>query len=210
MIRKAGFFAIRAAILAALSLASASCSGWWGGVDLTRQRSVDHKLRTVVEKSIPADAPVFEIRLGSSANFSETMDILSVTFFDSVAQEVKCQSVILAGSYAPRDWSVDCGLRGCKVGDGAILADIDMSHIASNIAAASKMMADAGKPFSGIESYVITPGADPRALRHTFTLESKAGAKRGVTRNGRLGTTIEYYTFDFSADSQGDVTYLGE
>ena len=206
MIKKIYFVAVLVAIL----MAVASCSGLWEGVDLTDQRSVDRRLRADIAKCIPDSATVFEIRLNPSANFSKRVDVLSVTFFDRDSQAVRCRSAVLTGDYAPREVPVDPHLRERTAGGGVPLAAVDLSRIAANVAAGAKMMAAAGKPFSGIGSYTVTLDADSAAVEHRFTLDSKVVARSGVIGGGRQGVTTEYCTFDFAANSRGDVVHVGE
>ncbi|GHV02238.1 hypothetical protein FACS1894159_10960 [Bacteroidia bacterium] len=193
------------AAVAALALFAVSC----GEVNLTKQESIDKTVSSAIAKYLPQGAAIYQITLLSGGNFKFTANQALVTFTAPDSEQVKCEVYMLDGSYKPRDWTVWSDFKKRTPASGVCLEDVDLSKIAANIDKAAAMLAEAEYKFSGVSRYEINLEADPAQVEHKFTLESKAGTKATI-KNGRAGTETSYYTFDFVADADGEVVYVGD
>lgn len=196
-----------------LSLIHTSCGGFLG-IEITDQSSIDSYLRSKIGEIIGNDTKVAEISLsmGGGGTFSTTISYASVHYFDPQTDELKCSWITLSGKLEGKDKSVsskfindDDNKVKIKSEDAQKLSDIDLSKIAANINKAGEIVEAGENEASGVGSYDIIVNTDPAKVKHMFSIESRQGSKTVSTSRG-LGTEVSYLTFDFTADSEGNVT----
>ena len=197
------------AAVAIAALANTSCGGLLG-VNLADAESVQKHLPKLIEKHIDPQSVVTEISLMGTGDFTNSMDVAVVYYFEPGSEEIKGMNITLSGGAKHMRETKVLGSDAKRTPDTGIkLADVDFSKIASNIAEAVEFLADEDLPFDGIELYRIRVTGDPAETMHKFSLESKAGSEMS-TKRGRLEHVTNYYTFEFEADADGNVEYVGE
>ena len=177
------------------------------GPDLADQASVDKKLRSKIEKHIDPQATIFEIDMGTTSDFSTSMNVAVVTYIEPGSTEVKRSNLDIQGKQPPRDTSnfVDRKYKNLTAEDGIKLCDIDFSQIASNVNKSAEMIEPEGMKLDGIGMYRMKFYKDASKIVHEFSLLSKAGTEMG-TQHGRAALITNYYETDFIADAEGNVT----
>lgn len=198
-------------IFAALTLTS--CGGFLG-TDITDQSAVDSNLRSKLSEVLGNDTRIIDISFSfhDGSNFTKTITGASVNYFDPESNELKCKWITLSGKVEGKDRpsssryiNDDDGKLTIKPEDYQKLSEIDFSKLAANATKAGEMVEKSENEFSGLGTYDIATNTDPAKVKHTFTIESRQGSKTTTTSRG-LGTEITYLTFDFIADSEGNVT----
>lgn len=203
------------ALVALTALANTSC-GDTGGVNLTDAESVRRNLPGLLEKHVDPQAVVTEISFMGSGDFVKSMDVAVVRYFAPGSDGIRGVSITLSGGARNARESRVVGVSARRTPDtGVKLADVDFSKIASNIAKGVEIIAgyaeETGQSvkFDGIGIYRIELAGDPAGVMHKFSLESRAGAEMSTAR-GRLEHVTNYYTFEFEADADGNVTHIEE
>lgn len=205
------------AIAAVLGLGA--CNTFFGA-DLTDQESVDKLLPSRLEKFIDPQATVYEISLGTTADFSTSMSIAVVECLAPGATEARKLIIDLSGNQKPREQSVsdmpryDAQLRKMVTRErtaenGIPLHDIDFSKVASIVNQASEILQAEGFATDGVDDFTMTFNGNPAETKYTLRLLTKQGTEMG-SQHGRAALVTQYYKFPFEADAQGTVTYTGD
>ena len=204
------------AILATLfvGIAMYSC-GLLDTIDLKDEKSTTEFLRATLEKHIDPEAKIFEFHMGTTSDFSLEMNVISLKVLAPGAEIPQDYSITLPGNQEPR--IRDMNPVFIKMGQyspegGLKLADMDFSKITSNILKVEELLKEEeveegkGLELSGVSFYGIKiVDGDPAKSIHEITTRSKAGTEFG-TQNGRAALTTNYYEYNFTADSDGNVT----
>ena len=193
-------------IMSVVVLTLTSCD-FISGVNLAKQESVDKLLRSRIEKHIDPQATIFEIDLGTTADFSTSMDVAVVTYIEPGSSEIKRSNLDIQGKQPPRDNSKFVGRehKNRTAEDGVKLCDLDFSQIASNISKGAEMIKPENMNLDGIQTYQMKFYKDASKTVHEFSILSRAGTEMG-TQHGRAALITNYYETDFIADAEGNVT----
>ena len=177
------------------------------GVNLTKQESVDKLLRSRIEKHIDPQATIFEIDLGTTSDFSTSMDVAVVTYIEPGSSEIKRSNLDIQGKQPPRDNSKFVGRehKNRTAEDGIKLSDLDFSQIASNVNKGAEIVKSENMNLDGIKTYRMKFYKDASKTVHEFDILSKAGTEMG-SQHGRAALVTNYYQTEFIADAEGNVT----
>jgi hypothetical protein len=197
-------------VIGLIGMIANSCD-FLSSVNLTDQKSIDKLLLANITKHLDPETVVFGINLLTTADFSTSMDIALLTCLLEGNKDVQEVNVPLFGNQKRRDrkkfvspldnevYSAETGIK---------LKDIDFSKIASNVSQAAEAIKEAGWKLDGIKSYTITFDGNPANTIHQFRILSKVDTKLGSDKGGRAALVTEYLEFKFSADAEGEVTYI--
>lgn len=180
------------------------------GIKITDQASIDKMISSKIEKHIDPDASIFEISFLNTADFSLEMDIVSVVLLLQGAEEPIQLNITVSGNQEPRETKVlSSRLKNRTADSGLKFSEVDFSKIASNIDKAAQIMQSEAYDLSGVKSYTMATSANRDDVKHSFELRSKDGTSLD-TKNGRAAMVTEYYEFNFTANADGEVEYIGD
>lgn len=201
---KTKLFALSILLLSAFAITS--CDVLDKGIKLTDQSKIDKKLSARINKYIPEDVTVYQIEFSFTEKLEEYATFVNVVYTDAEGNLARKQIGLEYDTKS--DIRIPWSLEGRTPETGVKLSEIDFSKIASNIGKGRETMKEADLPFSGIEEYSIEVYYDDEngpVVYHSFELASRVSSERDGT-----GTTIYYNTYEFAADTDGDVVYIGE
>lgn len=200
-------------IVAVSSLALTSCDGLFGGFDIVKQESIDKNLKSELLKVIPEDVSVVMMRLSKGGDtFTTHIDNVFIVYFDAGTENIQSKVIYLDRKNEIKDWSVpskyinddDNSLR-VSSSEGVKLKDIDFSRIAAMVNEGGEVVTNSGNEFSGIDDFTINFNSDPKKIAYEFTIESFQDSKT-TSKNGRLAIQTKIRKFEFTADSEGNIT----